>query len=467
MSELRTSVIVDLAGNLQRRAGRYAQSMKKFTGKSRRYLKGLRKDTKKTTKGFDKMGRRMAALAAGVSMTQVGKQLLNIEERYERLGIQSGMDSGQVKNFKRKIYNTSRQSDIRTDPDSILSAVEEIVEKTGDLKFAEKNLRNIAMAIKATGAEGSSIGGIMAEFQKMGIIDPSEVLEAIDILNVQGKEGAFTLQNLAALGPRVVTAYTALGRKGVPALREMGAALQVIRQGAGSSEMAASTFEALLRSLSDPKRIKMLEKVGVAIFDPEAAKKGIREYRAINDIMKEVVELTKGDRVKVAKLFSEAEAQRAFNAMGSEIQRTGKVSMINKYMDVQASGETIIADSQRMARTGNSQIDEAQSRAMGLLTAITDRLTTTKEQRQKALRDSLDMNEMNQEPSWMAAWDQGGSSNTLADDIGKSVAAHLNDKTATIKLDVDAKGAKVQVKQGRTDGVEVNMDSALQVGGVQ
>ena len=39
----------------------------------------------------------------------------------------------------------------------------------------------------------------------MDIKAPEEVLKAIDVLNVQGKSGAFTLQNLAALGPRVIT----------------------------------------------------------------------------------------------------------------------------------------------------------------------------------------------------------------------------------------------------------------------
>ena len=249
----------------------------------------------------------------------------------------------------------AKAPDIRVNPGQILSAVEEIIEKTGDLKFAEENIRNIGLAISATGAEGLSIGGILAEFQKMEM-GAKDAFEALDILTVQGKQGAFTLQNLAALGPRVVTAYTAMGRGGVTAIREMGAVLQVIRQGTGSSEQAATSFEALMRVLGDKKKIELLQRGGIKVFDPEALEDGRKVLRPINELMKELVERTKGDRSIIQQVLGDSEAVRAFNAAISEFLRIGGVESLDRFYGVQADGTTITRDSIRSAKTFNSAL---------------------------------------------------------------------------------------------------------------
>ncbi len=223
------------------------------------------------------------------------RQLANLQRRFTRLGIQANKTTAEMNALKNEIYDTARAPDIRVDPSQITSAIEEIVEKTGNLDFARANIRNIALALQATGAEGTAIGGIMAELEKMDIKDPRKVLEAIDTLNVQGKEGAFTLQNLAALGPRVITAYASAvkgGRDGADTLKEMGAALQVIRMGTGSSEQAATAFERLLAELQNVEKLKKLEAEGIQVFDPKQP--GAEIMRPINEILLEILEKTKG-----------------------------------------------------------------------------------------------------------------------------------------------------------------------------
>jgi hypothetical protein len=189
----------------------------------------------------------------------------------------------------------------------------------------------------------------------MGITAPDKVLEAFDILNKQGKMGAFTLQNLAALGPRVITAYTSAGRGGVEALREMGAALQLIRMGTGSSEMAATAWEAVMRSLTDPAKIKQLEKLGLEIFDPEKLAEGKRVLRPVNELMAEIIQATGGDKVALGNIF-DAEAIRAFNQAAGEFQRTGQLASLDKFMAVQGDGQTTLGDSARAAKDFNQTL---------------------------------------------------------------------------------------------------------------
>lgn len=350
MSELRASVVMNLRGNLERNARRYEGSMRQLATNGSRHMSRLQRVTGGLGRTLDRVGNRWTALATGAAGVQTIRSLTTLEERFTRLGIQSGQSAERMEELRRQIFDTAREAEIRVDPSQITGAIEAIVEKTGDLEFARENIRNIAMAISATGAEGANIGEIMAEFQKMDIRSMDQVLSAIDTLNEQGKSGAFTLQNLASLGPRVVTAYTALGRQGPQAIREMGAALQVIRQGTGSSEQAATAFEALLRTFQQADKIELLKKGGIQLYDPRELEKGRQVLRPINELMVEIVEAVDGRGSRLSSVF-DAEAMRAFNAALGEYNRTGAVESIDRFLQVQGNGETTINDSARAAGT--------------------------------------------------------------------------------------------------------------------
>ncbi|AMK09653.1 tail tape measure protein [Pseudodesulfovibrio indicus] len=346
MSNMRTSVILDLAGNLQGKAKSYSSALGNLASRGSRSLDMLRRSTAAAGRGLDALGNRYTALVTGAAGLGTARMLIGTQTRFTRLGIQASIAEKQVEQLKQQIYEVAQAPIIRVDPGQITSAIEQIVELTGDLKFAEDNIRNIGVAISATGAAGQDVGALLAEFQKMDIKSPDQVLEALDILNAQGKMGAFTLQNLAALGPRVITAYTAAGRGGTGALREMGAALQMIRMGTGSSEMAATAFEATMRTLSDPAKLKRLKNAGI-----DAWKEGM--LRPINEIMAEIITKTGGDTVKLGRIF-DAEAVRAFNQAAGEFKRTGSLDSLAKFMAVQGDGATTLADSARAAKDASA-----------------------------------------------------------------------------------------------------------------
>jgi len=355
MGDLRTSILLNLSGNLQSRARQFTNGLDRLGRRGSASMRLLGRGVAVAGRGLDRLGNRYTALITGAAGIGAIRQVGNLEERLTRLGIQADVGEEKIDGLKNRIFEVAKAPDIRVDPGQILSAVEEIIEKTGDLKFAEENIRNIGLAISATGAEGLSIGGILAEFQKMEL-GAREAFEALDILTVQGKQGAFTLQNLAALGPRVVTAYTAMGRGGVTAIREMGAVLQVIRQGTGSSEQAATSFEALMRVLGDKKKIELFQSGGIKVFDPEALKEGRKVLRPINELMKELVERTKGDRSIIQQVLGDSEAVRSFNAAISEFLRIGGVESLDRFYGVQADGTTITRDSIRAAKTFNAAL---------------------------------------------------------------------------------------------------------------
>ncbi|MBA3036777.1 MAG: hypothetical protein FP814_09815, partial [Desulfobacterium sp.] len=355
MSDLRTSIILNMTGNLGTQSRRFGRDLENMGHRGARAIGLMNRGITSMTNGLSRLGNRYTGFLFGAGAAGTIRMVGNLESRFTRLGIQANKSAEDMEALKKQIFEISNLPEIRIDPSQLTAAIEEIVEKTGDLDFAKANLKNFAAAIQATGGEGVSIGGIAAEFQKMGLKDPKDVLEALDILSKQGKSGAFTLQNLAALGPRVVTAYTSTGRTGLPAIREMGAALQVIRQGTGSSEMAATAFEALIRTLGDSDKVKMLKKGGIKIFDAEELKKGREILRPINELMVEIIQKTKGKKTLLSKVF-DAEAMRAFNAAAAEYQQTGVVSSLQTFYNIQADGTTVMKDSARAAKDFNSAL---------------------------------------------------------------------------------------------------------------
>lgn len=345
MADFKSSVIVDLGGNLPRRARQFGTSLDRFSRNGQRSLGRLGRGIAATGRGLDRMSGRVAALGGVLGTAGAGRFVVNLERRFTRLGIQADLSADKIKLLKDEIFDVSRAPDISIDPAELTSAVEAIVEKTGDLAFARDNLRNLGLSIQATGGLGSELGALTAEFKKLGLEGPKAVSAALDTLIRQGKAGAFTVGNLAGQGERLVSAYVATGRVGPGAVREIGAVAQVIRQGTGNAEQATTAFEAVLRTLQDATKVKFLQGAGIQVFEPDQP--GV--MRAVNEIMTDIITKTGGDTLKISKVF-DAEAMRAFNAAIGEFKQTGGFPSLEKFLAIQGDGAQLLLDSSRAAQ---------------------------------------------------------------------------------------------------------------------
>ena len=352
MSDIRAGIRIDGSGNLSQVVDRYKRNLGSMSTYGRRQMALLSKGVGGASRRLDRLGNRYtAALTGGGGLVAI-KTVGNLSQRMTRLGIAANIGTQEVDSLKQKIFDTAQAPDIRIKPDGMISAVEAIVEKTGDLKFAEDNLRNIGLVMQATGADGKAAGELIGEMQKMGIKDSSKVLEILDTLNQQGKQGAFTLQNLAALGPRVITAYTSIRGNSADALREMGATLQIIRQATGSSEQATTAWEALLRNLGNSAFLKKADELGIQIFDPEELKKGKEQLLPINRIINSIMKATNGRVTALATLIPDSEAQKAFKGFFN----AANAPLFEKLLSVQGDGVTTMQDSGRAAQEFNASL---------------------------------------------------------------------------------------------------------------
>ncbi|EHV2409212.1 TPA: phage tail tape measure protein [Vibrio cholerae] len=339
-----TSQVGQSLSNAGKRVRQYTQEI----GAAIKKTDLMRRSVDKMGEGIDNLGNQWTALASGAAGAGSAVVVMGLEERYERLGIQAGKTKEEMTQLRAEMFATSQQSDIRVDQGEMLSAVEKIVEKTGDLKFAQENMANIGRVMQATGAAGDDVGTMFADMaEKFGLKNADEVLKAIDTLVVQGDQGAFTFQNLAAEGAAVSAAYAAMGRTGPKAVREMGALLQIARMGSGSAAEAASAMESVLADITS--NYEDIEKLGIQVFDEEALARGEKKFRDIPSILKEIMQATNGDITEYSQLFGD-EAMRLMKVL-ADAKNIGK---LDDLLSVNGDGAAVLEKSARMAQTANA-----------------------------------------------------------------------------------------------------------------
>lgn len=357
MSELRTSIIIDLSGNLQHRARQMAGALTNLGRQGGAGMRMLDRGATVARRGLDALGNRYMAFLTGAAGVATVRAVGNLSERLTRLGIGAGRSADEMERIKKQVFDIANDPAIRLSPNNLLTALESIADRTGGLENVEANLRNIALAVQATGDGGGAIGEIVGQLLKMGVVDPRAMMQALDLVNEFGKQGGMSLGNFAKYGPRLLEMYSTLGRDGVPAVRELGAALKVIQDGVGGDpRRAAAAAEALLGTFADPDKMRQLERLsGLTVFDPDKMTQGERVLRPIGELMMDIVRASKGDEAKLSQVFDE-QGVRAFRGLANELRRTGGMDTLPRFMQMLADGKGLTADSARAASEFNAAL---------------------------------------------------------------------------------------------------------------
>jgi hypothetical protein len=220
----------------------------------------------------------------GVSIGALGaiKSTIDLDNRMVRLGLTANASAAQVNALKRQIFETAQMPEIKLDTDSIISGLEVVMTKVGDLKFVEDNVRNIALAIQASGESGDAMGAVFSEFAKFGYT-MEEILPLMDDLIAQGDQGAFTFGEFAKNAPAVFSAYSVIGTT-PEHIRKANAAMQILMAGTKSADIAVTALNSTMAELGDSDKQRKLSKLGINVRDLATG-----EFRDFNDIMFDIV----------------------------------------------------------------------------------------------------------------------------------------------------------------------------------
>lgn len=250
------------------------------------------------------------AYAAGGFLSDQGKQVLDYNERIERLRILSGSTREEMDTFSRSVRAASDETGLGKD--AVLESARAFVTLTGDMETAKGKALEWAMVAQATESTAADIASTAAAMRQNLNIDTGDMLDAFGILNEQGKKGAIELKDLAQELANLAPQWAIFkGGTGLQGLKEMGAALQIAKRGFGGEASETVTgVQGMLTALI--KNSKRFTKAKVRIFDTDK-KTGVKTMRNVFDIIDDIgkSKLVK-DPAKLEKAFGRVEAYRAY-----------------------------------------------------------------------------------------------------------------------------------------------------------
>lgn len=272
--------------------------------------------------GRSLLGSVKQGVGIGIGMATAGgiasltSEVLDFEKALTRLQIASDSSPQSMRALADEIRRVSDATGINRN--EILESASTFVSLTGDMDTASRSVASFGKIAAATGTPMADIATSAAAMsQQLGI--GSDQFEAVfSALGAAGKAGAIELSNMAGelsnILPQWIEFGNAKGIKGnVQSVRELSAALQVVRGGASSASETTTRLRALLTSFV--RNADKFKSAGVNVFtkDPRT---GVKTLRGVMDIVDQI------GRSKLAK-----DPTLLTKALGSDESRAALIQL--------------------------------------------------------------------------------------------------------------------------------------------
>lgn len=250
------------------------------------------------------LGSSAVSSAVGFMVDQA-KAAMSFEDSLVRLQIAARKSPEEMRAFGDSVKQSSKETGIGAD--KIMAAAHAYVALTGDMDGAAASSAQWARVAQATNSQVSDIAQTAAALKQNLKIKPGEMEASFSALAVQGKEGAIELKDLAAQLSSIAPQWAQFGKgTGVQGLKELGAALQVVKQGFGGD--AGETVTGLQSMLSAfQKNEKNFRKKGVKIYEADG-----KTLRNVLAIVKDIGNAKFKNASQLQDAFGRVEAYRAY-----------------------------------------------------------------------------------------------------------------------------------------------------------
>ncbi|MBO5607291.1 MAG: phage tail tape measure protein [Treponema sp.] len=342
MNEIKAGVLLSLKDKFSQGIKEAGGTVQKFASTAASAVQGI-------DKAFSGLGTAMGAIGVSLSVGAATKEIINLDNRLTRIGLTADASAEQVNQLKQKVFEAATDSKIKIDTTSINDALDVVMTKTGDLKYTEDNIRNIAIAIQATGEQGASIGSVFAEFQKFGYT-ADQITKLMDDMVKQGDQGAFTFGEFAKAGSAVISAYSPIGTAPED-IKRANAAMQIIMMGTKNAEIAVTALGSAMAELSSPDKQQKLMAIGVRVRDESG------KFRDFNDIMADLLKVSEkvGNTDFLGNIFGQTSMQ-AIRAYGNFYE-----DMYPKLMNLGDTTGAMENKSATMANTLAANLQQVQT----------------------------------------------------------------------------------------------------------
>lgn len=272
----------------------------------------LQNKIQKTSEMLDSLGQNMTKLGAGLTaagtglayklgITQAIPEAFALEHRLRELGNVGQLSAKQLEDMDKRLGSISKYTNqYRSE---ISEGLNVLVASGIDPTAALDYMNVIGRTATAAGAEIVDISKTAFAVTDNLKVNVEDLGKTMDILAQAGKEGRFELKDMSAAFPSLTAGAAMLGMRGVPAVTQIGAALQVAMKGAGSAAEAATNFESFIQAITSPLAVNRFQELyGISI--PKFLNQCLAESKdPIEEMVVLINRLTGGDVFKVSEIF--------------------------------------------------------------------------------------------------------------------------------------------------------------------
>jgi hypothetical protein len=363
MADLKVRVILDLLGNLPKKAKEYAREVGGIGGALRSFGRGA----KAAFEGIRDAMHRIPLVGAIFSVAGLAaylRKLGEVEESYERLGVAAGLTQEEVKQLKADIHDVAATPDIKMSAEALFAAAAKVVQKTGDLQFARDNLVNFALAGQATGADPDSIAAVAVEFKRLKLVKPEEIIRGLEIMKAMGEKGSFELKDTAQFGPQIFASGAMFGDTGEKGLRFQSALLQTAMDAKGEPSKAVTAYEAIYRDFL--LKQDDLAKAGFSLRNKETG-----ELRPMEDIIFDLLKRLNGNDAPLTKIFTAEDLPVMTSLVKQWRENNGRLPRFEEMRDVEPARGQISVDAARISEIYNARLTRTSDALLRIGETIT------------------------------------------------------------------------------------------------
>jgi TP901 family phage tail tape measure protein len=206
--ELRTAVILDLSGNLDRRAGSYGDAIDKLARRGQRQFGVMAKSAYAVGNAMDKMAGRFTAGITAAGSAWKGYQQVKASAGLDKDLIQvqqtAGATAKMAAMLRKELFAMAQ--DTGRSVDSLLEGFNNLIQSGQRWEEALVTIKAINPTMAVTSAEAGTLAGalgVASEAFQLDLSKPGLAVRILDQMTVAGRLGNAELEDLAGIFGRV------------------------------------------------------------------------------------------------------------------------------------------------------------------------------------------------------------------------------------------------------------------------
>lgn len=263
------------------------------------------------------IGAMATAASVAAPISKAVKAYNEYEDALTDIGLKSDLSGAKLVALGERVRSQSRALNMSSV--ELLGGMNKLMEGGLDATAAEAALSSVAKAAIATKTPIADLSQLTVAMINNGKIAAGEVGRALSVIAQTGKDGNAELNRMVPYLPRLTSQFATMGRTGVPAVADIGAAFQVVNGVVNNMEGSAAGIRDMMNKITADKAVKAFSEAGIDIN--KVMKDAIAAGRPLDAVLETLKKFAGNDLTKINEIFGDVQAQQAARALLQNLEK--------------------------------------------------------------------------------------------------------------------------------------------------